>query len=102
MPPFEDLQVPKLPSTEYNTLDDDNTLTLNDSDIDLWQSERIYKHKNITENPPDTDTNATKTNLSVAKTQLDQDTTQCSRSPILPLRNLTYIAPSKVNIPMKY
>ena len=34
IPLFEDLKVPELPSIEGNTLDDDNTLTLNDSDID--------------------------------------------------------------------
>ena len=91
--PSDKIQVPVLPPIEDNTFEEENTLTLNDSDIELWQSKRVCKDDDMNKNPSDTDTD-TDTNLSIVKTQSER-----SRTSTMSLRKRTSTNQFTVNIP---
>ena len=94
--PFDDLQVPELPPIEVNGWDDGSALTLNDSDIELWQQSHKLKCNKKDTNPSDNQSHTPITELSQGDARSERHTTQ--RTSSVSRKERMHAAPSVVNI----
>ena len=97
--PLDNLQVPELSPIENNGFDDESTLTLNDSAIELWQqSHKVSNCNKKDTNPSDNQSHKTITKWSKRDTRSERHTTQCTSS--VSRKEQMYVAPFVVNIPV--